>query len=261
VRRRTIYLAREPVNTDLAFPSLQRVNPGNRLAIRRTDSRDIRRIVAFMASLRRLLGFLAMSLVALVVAHSLVFLLAYGSGYDEALAHSGHDGTWRTSVAVVLAAAFALLGLGTWRLHRLGVVARALGASEGGLRGPNGFVRRLVELWVRLATATTVLFVLQENLEHQRVGGGLPGLSVLGSAEYPNAALVIAAIALAVALVVELFRCRRDVLVARIGAARKPWQGPAPSVPRHPAIWVERRHASLVVHQFSGRAPPQLGLA
>ena len=215
-----------------------------------------------MATWRRLLGFLAMTLVALVVAHNLVFLLAYGSGYDEALAHSGHDGTWGTAVAVVLAAAFGLLGLGMWRLYRLGLIARALGASEGDLRpGPSGSIRRLVGLWLQLVGSTTVLFVIQENIERQHVGEGVPGLSVLGSAEYPNAALVIAAIALAVVFVVRLFRWRRDVLVARIGAARKRWQGAAPSVPRRPAIWVERRHASLVVHQFSGRAPPQLSLA
>jgi hypothetical protein len=212
-----------------------------------------------MATLQRYLGFPAMTLVALVVAHSLVFLLAYGSGYEEALAHSGHDGTWGVAVVIVLAAAFALVGLGTWRLHRLGVVARARAAGDGGLHpGPNGFVRRLVGLWVRLAGATTVLFVIQENLEHQHVGAGLPGLSVLGSAQYPNAALVLAAVALAVAFVVALFRWRRDVLVARIRGARQRWHGAPRTVQRRPVVWVERRHASIVLHQLSGRAPPQL---
>jgi hypothetical protein len=215
-----------------------------------------------MATSRRFLGFLSMTLVALVVAHNLVFLLAYGSGYEEALAHSGHDGTWGTAVAVVLAAAIGLLGLGAWRLYRLGVIARALGATEGGLRPrPSGFVQRLVGLWVRLATATTLLFVVQENLERQHVGEGLPGLSVLGSAEYPDAALVIAVITLAVAFVVGLFRWRRDVLVARIGAGRERWHPAARTAQPRGAAWIERRHASIVVHQFSGRAPPQLSLA
>ena len=212
-----------------------------------------------MATLRRYLGFPAMTLVALVVAHSLVFLLAYGSGYEEALAHSGHDGTWGVAVVIVLAAALGLVGLGTWRLYRLGVVARARAADDSGLRpGPNGFVRSLVGLWVRLAGATTVLFVIQENLEHQHGGGGLPGLSVLGSAQYPNAALVLAAVALAVAVVVALFRWRRDVLVARITGARQRWHGAPRTVQRRPVIWVEHRHASIVLHQLSGRAPPQL---
>jgi hypothetical protein len=212
-----------------------------------------------MATWRRYLGFPVMTLVALVVAHSLVFLLAYGSGYQEALAHSGHDGTWGLAVVIVLAAALGLVGLGTWRLYRLGVVARARAASEGGLRpGPGGFAWRLVGLWVRLAGATTLLFIIQENLEHQHVGEGLPGLAVLGSAQYPNAIFVIAAVALAVALVVVLFRWRRDVLVARITGARERWHGAPRTVPRRPVVWVERRHASIVLHRLSGRAPPQL---
>jgi hypothetical protein len=202
-----------------------------------------------------------MTLVALVIAHNLVFLLAYGSGYDEALAHSGHAGAWGTAVAVVLAGALGLFGLGAWRLYRLGVLARTLAASEGGLRpGSSGFVRRLVLLWVLVAAATTLLFVIQENLEHQHAGGGMPGLAVLGSAEYPNAALVIAAVALAVAFVVALFDWRRDVLVARIAAARVSWQRVARAGKRRGAAWVERRHASIVAHQFSGRAPPQHSL-
>jgi hypothetical protein len=212
-----------------------------------------------MATWRRYLGFPVMTLVALVVAHSLVFLLAYGSGYQEALAHSGHDGTWGVAVVIVLAAALGLVGLGTWRLYRLGVVARARAASEGGLRpGPGGFAWRLVGLWVRLAGATTLLFIIQENLEHQHVGEGLPGLAVLGSAQYPNAIFVIAAVALAVAFVVVLFRWRRDVLVARITGARERWHGAPRTVPRRPVVWVERRHASIVLHRLSGRAPPQL---
>ena len=84
-----------------------------------------------MASWRRLLGFSAMTLVTLVVAHNLVFLLAYGSGYDEALAHSGHGGAWGTAAAVVIATALGLLGLATLRLYRLGLLARAPGAAEG----------------------------------------------------------------------------------------------------------------------------------
>jgi hypothetical protein len=214
-----------------------------------------------MTSRRQLLGFIAMTLVALVIAHNLVFLLRYGSGFDEALAHSGHDGAWGTAVAVVLAAALGLAGLGACRLYRLGLLARILAASEGELRpGASGFGRQLVGLWVLLAGATTLLFIVQENIEHQHVGDGLPGLAVLGSAVYPNAALVIAVVALAVAFVVALFRWRRDVLVARIAAASLGWQRVARAGQRRHAVWVERRNASIVVHQFSGRAPPEPSL-
>src|SRR5260221_13412491 len=130
-----------------------------------------------MASRRRLFEFAATTALALVAAHNLVFLLAYGSGYDEALAHSGHDGAWGAAVAVTLATAFGLLGLGSWRLYRLGVLARATGPGDTEYRPLAGdFARQLANLWMRVAGATSVLFVVQENLEHQRVGAVLPGL-------------------------------------------------------------------------------------
>ena len=212
-----------------------------------------------MATGRRLLGFLAMTLVALVASHNLVFLIAYGAGYDEALAHSGHGGAWGTAVAVTVAAAAGLLGLGSWRLYRLGVVARTLTTGEGRLRpGGVAFTRALIGLWLRLGGATMLLFVVQENLERRRIGESPPGLSVLGSAASPNAALVIGLVALAVAFVVALFRWRRDILVARIRHAHGRRFGAAASnLPLH-AGWVERRHASILVHQGSGRSPPQL---
>ena len=135
-----------------------------------------------MASLRRLVGFSVLVLVALVVAHDLVFLLTYGAGYDDALARSGHDGSWTTAVVVVLAAGIGFFGVATWQLCRLGVLAHRF-VPVADPRGPNlsGFGRRLVGLWWRLFAATTLLFVIQENLEHQRIGEALPGLSVLGS--------------------------------------------------------------------------------
>ena len=212
-----------------------------------------------MASMRRLLGFPAMTLVTLVVAHNLVFFLAYGSRYDEALARTGHGEVWGTAVAVVITTALVLVGLAAWRLFRLGMLARSLGpGGDAPPFGSGAFARGLARLWVPLAAATTVLFVVQENLEHQSAGAGLPGLSVLGSAEYPHAGLVIGAIALAVAAVAALFRWQRDVLMARITRASRLRQRAARLLQRRRADWVELRHASIVVHQFPGRAPPQL---
>jgi hypothetical protein len=216
-----------------------------------------------MASWRRLIGPVVMTLGALVIAHNLVFLLAYGAGYDEALAHSGHGGAWNTAVIVILVAGLSLLALVIWRLYRLAVIARRTQRGEASQRQPmpGGFGRHLMWLWLRLAGLTGVLFVVQENLEHLRAGQVLPGLTVLGSAEYPNATMVIAAVAFAIALVGALFRWRRDVLTARIAAARVNWRGAARTVEQHQAAWIERRHASIVVHQFSGRAPPRLSTA
>jgi hypothetical protein len=212
-----------------------------------------------MATWRRLLAFLAMTLVALVVAHNLVFLLAYGAGYDEALAHSGHDAAWRTAVAVVIAAGFGLLALAIWRLHRLGLIARTVAPTEGRLDpGASDFGRCLAGLWLRLTGATTLLFVVQENLEHQRAGEALPGLAVLGSTAYPDAILVIACVALAIALVGALLHWRRDLLVARIaGALRQARQRPAP-VLRRPVADRDRRPGSIIGRGLALRAPPVL---
>lgn len=210
-----------------------------------------------MRRLRRLLEFAAMSLVALVVAHNLVFLFAYGAGYDEALAQSGHGGTWGTAVGVVLSAGICSVLLGAWRLYRLDVVARAIGpTAERYAPSTVSFSRRLVGLWWRVGAATTLLFVVQENLEHQRIGEGLPGLAVLGSSEYPDAALVIAGVAFVIALIGALFLWRHGVLIARIASAR---QGSRPRPGRsirRPIDLRDRRPESPVGRGQGVRAPP-----
>ena len=210
-----------------------------------------------MASTRRLIGFLILTLVALVVAHDLVFLLTYGAGYDEALAQSGHDGSWATAVAVVLAAGIGLFGLATWQLYRLGVVARSIDpAAVRRSSSASGLAWRLLGLWWRLYATTTFLFVIQENVEHQRIGEALPGLSVLGSGEYSDAAFVIAIVTLAVAAVGALFRWRRDLLVARIASARQAEYRLIERVLPRPAATRDGRPESFVGRGLAVRAPP-----
>ena len=162
-----------------------------------------------------------MTLVALVVAHNLVFLLAYGAAYDEALAHSGHDGymgdrgrhrpdwrgsacsCWRAGGCIALASSPGRSSQADRPCTRRESVSAGDLSAFGGASAP---LRRCCSSSRRM-------------LEHQRVGEGLPGLAVLGSAEYPDAALVIAGVALVVALVGALFLWRRDVLIARIASA------------------------------------------
>ena len=91
---------------------------------------------------RRRLEFVAMTLVALVVAHNLVFVLAYGPAYGQALARTGHGDAWQTAVITVLVAGASLLGIALWRLHRLGrSLPRGVGARptrpSHGSRGSN----------------------------------------------------------------------------------------------------------------------------
>ncbi len=175
-----------------------------------------------MAARAQRLGFPAMALVALVIAHNLVFLLAYGAGYEEALAHSGHGDAWQGAVVAVLAGGLGLFVTALWRLHRLRLLAGPRRRVAGAALTPSlrRFLGALLWLWLRLTVVSTSLFVIQENVEHAQSGEPLPGLGVLGSAEYPHGALVVAGIALAVAFVGGLLRWSRALLVARITAAR-----------------------------------------
>ncbi len=208
---------------------------------------------------RRWLGLGAMTAVSLVVAHNLVFLLADGANAEAALASTGHGDAWRMAVAIVLLAGAGLLLIAVLQLHRLGILAQDLDRSEGGLDPlPGPFGRDVVGLWLRLTVATAVLFAVQENVEHLQAGLGLPGLAVLGSGDYANALLVIAAVALAVALVAGLLGWRRGILLARIAdAARRRWHRPLPARPRRAAA-LDRRPNGFFRRSSSVRAPPRL---
>jgi hypothetical protein len=210
-----------------------------------------------MTRLRRPIGFLAMTLVALVVAHDLVFLITYGARYEDALALSGHDGAWTAAVAVVLLAGVGLSLLAAWRLHRLGVLARTLvptAARHDAIA--DGFGGRLVGLWWRLSATTTLLFVVQENVEHLRMGEAAPGLAVLGSGQYSDATLIILGVSLVVAFVGALFRWRRDVLIARIATALRRLRLRPGAVLGRPAPTRDRRPESPVGRGRGVRAPP-----
>jgi hypothetical protein len=74
--------------------------------------------------------------------------------------------------------------------------------------------------------------------------------------EYPFAVAIVAGVSLVVALVATILTWRRETLLARIAALRAGLQ-PQPrskSAPRIP--WVERRHAAILGHHITGRAPP-----
>ncbi len=161
-----------------------------------------------------------MSAVTLVVAHNLVFLLAYGSAYGVALARTGHGATWSNAVAIVVGVAAVLAALAAVQLRRLGLLAGSLTGRAAPWRfRPRSFVVLTVGLWLRLLGASSALFIVQENVERLQADRGLPGLGVLGATTGPPAVVILACVALAVAAVGALFRSRRDVLVARIAAA------------------------------------------
>jgi hypothetical protein len=198
---------------------------------------------------------LATALVTLVLAHNVVFLATYGRRYGEALVQSGHDAAWTTAVGLVMGLGLALLTLGTWQLRRLSRQARSLGAVDRLLDpGLASFAAHLGRLWLGLTASTIVLFVTQENVEHLALGDPLPGIGVLARNGSPVALTVIAAVALGVALVGALFRWRRDVLIARIAAARGRWRLQRAQPRRSQAG--DRRPQPALGGSISGRAPP-----
>jgi hypothetical protein len=196
-----------------------------------------------------------LALVALVLAHNLVFLATYGPHYGEALVRTGHDDAWATAFAVGLCLGLALLVAGLWQLRRLAFLARSEGTGAGSPDpGPGAFAAHLGRLWLGLAPGTALLFVVQENVEHLAAGNELPGLGVLAHHGTPFAATVIGAVTLGVALVCALYRWRRDILVARITGSRGPWRHAAAVLPRPPLVV---RVASLALRgSIAGRAPP-----
>lgn len=206
----------------------------------------------------RVLGAVGSALVALVLSHSLVFLIRYGSAYGEALAHAGHDAAWTIAIASSSVLGLGLALAGTLQLRRLARAAGPAPDSDGG-SGRRRFVARWLRLSARTAATTSVLLTIQENLERASVGLPTPGLGLLVSADYPWAVAVIAAVGLAVGLVVALFRWQRDVLIARLRAARGIARSPVDTPP--PGWFAPRRSASVLGRAQGLRAPPRVAAA
>jgi hypothetical protein len=211
---------------------------------------------------RRIAGFLAaaaLQLVALVLAHELVFLARYGSRYNEALVHAGHGEIWSAAVKTSLVLAFGLLALGAFRLGRLGLLVRRRGPAARVDRGALE-ARPLVRAWLRVAPRTALLSVvllsIQENVERAAIGQAMPGPGLLLSPEYAGGLWITIAVALAVGFVAALFEWRRSVLLARLRASRGgPPRATDSPVPR-PRVLDWARVESLLGRRSALRAPP-----
>lgn len=200
----------------------------------------------------------ALTAVALVLAHNLIFLLTYGVDAGAALARTGHDATWSDAATTVLMLGSALFAAATWRLWRLARRVRALEHRDGRPVPVNGtiVVKEIGRLWAVIAPACAALLVLQENLEHAAAGLPLPLLGVLYSAEYPVTVPVVALVALAIAAVAGLFALHIAALEARVAALARPRFG-APPAPRRAASSEHLPAASILGRRLAGRAPPR----
>jgi hypothetical protein len=208
---------------------------------------------------------LALQLVALVLAHDLVYLARYGSQYGEALVHAGHGAAWSATVGTTFAIATGLVLAGALRLAQLGILVRRARTASGDLVADESAVGsldagQLLRIWLRLAPRTAlfsvVLLTIQENLERSAQGGQVPGAGILVSPEYPWALGITIAVGLIVGVVAALFEWRRRGLIERLRVARatSPRRSGATTTRPRGAAW---RPTSSVMGRRSGlRAPP-----
>lgn len=202
----------------------------------------------------------ALAAVAFVLAHDLIFLITDGRSYGIALAQTGHGNQWTGTVIIVAGLAIALAILGIARLVSLSRLAGELDAGDITVRGGRlgDLAGHLVRSWLVILPIALVLFIVVENIEHLSVGLPAPGLSVLGSSQYHSVIGVFAVVSMLAALVDALYRWRRDILVARIEAARARLRRRPATVAGRSLPWVDQRHAAITGNRISGRAPPPL---
>ena len=206
----------------------------------------------------RYLGLAVLVLATLAVAHQLIYLVAHGAGdgYRQAMTAAGHDSYWSSFILAVGAVSTVLLAVAITQLRRL---ARQAAAASVGVvtvrdQSPRALARIVGPLWARVTLLTSIAFVVQENLEVATVGHAMPGLGAIVG-EHDLALPIIAGVALVVAFVRGLVRWRRDVLLARLRAARRPRQRSGavlrPAVGTLPATGIDGARRNGV------RAPPR----
>ena len=212
--------------------------------------------------LGRLATAAVIQLCALVLGHQLVYLARYGSRFGEALVHSGHGDAWTAAVMSSVALGVGLGAVAALRLLGLGALLRRSGSSsvavDGSLATP-----ALLHAWARLAPRVVlvqlVLLTVQENIERAWLGGAMPGPGILLSPEYAGGAWIASGVAILVSLVAALFEWRRNLLLARLRAARAPLARSAPA--RRPIAPPARVVESLLGRKSALRAPPAIGIA
>ena len=217
--------------------------------------------IQLLGRLYRSLFASVLTLAVLVVGHNLHFLLQYGSGYASAMARGGDGSSWDETVRFVIAAAILLTMVAGLRLaFLLRQVRRSFPGRRVTVTGLSwgGYLRTVGPIWVRLFSASLLLFVLQENFERWGSGLGLPGIGAIGTVGLGSPVLVFALVSLAFAMVVALFRLGIDRLEALIAEARnRSWHGVS-RVDLSGRSDPESRQAPIIARNLAGRAPPMI---
>jgi hypothetical protein len=214
----------------------------------------------------RRLGTLAVlattQVVALVLAHELVYLARYGSRYGEALVHAGHGESWTAAATLVVSLGLVLAFVAGARLAYVGALVRRAGARPGPASRLE--LAPLLRAWLRnavvLSIVTVGLLTIQENVEHGAAGLATSGPLLLLTPEYAGGLWIALGVAIAVAFVVALFDWRRRILLARLRDARAGNPRRAGTKLR-PASTVDRPAGSILGRHSALRAPPAAALA
>jgi hypothetical protein len=199
-----------------------------------------------------------LAVVALLAAHSAIYLAQYGFGerFAEAMTAGGHDGWWLPASLVVLGAGAVLLLRTLGALGRLEAMARDVRpAAEPAVP----FQPEMLSIWRRLFPIVTVLFAILENVEHLAAHGHVVGIEALVGPEYPLALPVLALVTLGLSALGALVRWRIRVLRTRIAhAAHAARRRPTPETvtPEWQTVGALAPLRFSIDLRDAGRAPP-----
>jgi hypothetical protein len=176
-------------------------------------------------------GGVLLALVGLFIGHTLEYLRVWGAaGVVASMTNPVHAYMLPVgAVLVLLSAIFALRLRRAWRTlnHRLDSAAASLrriwrgrpeAAVEPRPRSTPG--TRLVAIWLPLAVAQIVLYVVQENVEAVASGHPAPGMAAITGIHWaaPFVHLYVALLLACVVRICQVLLHRREVVVERIEA-------------------------------------------
>jgi hypothetical protein len=203
-----------------------------------------------------------LAVVALLIAHTAIYAAQYGPDgrFADAISASGHDQWWAPASLAVLGIGFALLawtigGLAHLELRAWGKRPSAADDGDAPLWSAVG------SIWRILLPLVTVLFTIQENVEHLLSQGHLLGLGALGGPEYPLALPILAAVTLTLSALGALVRWRVALLRARtmpIADATRPAVVAEAPLRRWRTIGALAPRRWMADRLDAGRAPPEI---
>jgi hypothetical protein len=221
-------------------------------------------------------GGVVLALVGLFIGHTLEYLRVWGSaGVVASMTNPAHVYMLPVAaVLLVLSAAFALRLARAWqalndRLDRAGAGVRRIwrGRSENAPAVPavqSNPGTRLVAIWLPLAAAQIVLYVIQENLEALATSQHAPGLGAITGIHWaaPLVHLYVSLVLAASVRICQVLFQRREAAAERVEALLRAIvrrRRFAPPVFCRPAAHIVTPLERIGLHLW--RRPPPLLLA